>query len=155
MPKLSSFMYAVWSPFVILWWGLSLPDQRWVFCVVAAFLIWSLSVWYKLRAYSLVERDWIKTSRVWGGGGDLSDIFFWPTCNSAVSCTILCWSLGPAILSFLRRAKKLRFGCSCGRVSFNCWSPVAFQHRFQKLGPRPANESIVFLDAAPLEWARV
>lgn len=38
--------------------------------------------------------------------------------------------------------------------SFNCWSPVAFQHRLRKLGPRPGNESVLFLDAAALEWAR-
>jgi hypothetical protein len=80
--------------------------------------------------------------------------FFWPACNSAVSFTISYWSSWPAIRSLLRRAKKLRFGFSCGRVSFNCWSPVAFQHCLRKLGPRPANESVVFLDAAPLEWAR-
>jgi hypothetical protein len=69
-------------------------------------------------------------------GGHLSDIFPWSTCNSAVSFTISSWSSSP---SLLRPAKKLRYGCSCGRVSFNCWSPVAFQHRLRNLGPRPAN----------------
>ena len=37
--------------------------------------------------------------------------------------------------------------------SFDCWSPVVFQHRLRKLFRVPANESVVFLDAAPLEWA--